>query len=408
MSALSETCTPAQLIAQRSVDHLARNLRGYDARFLFALTSDRKCSDPRDRIFAILGLLPPDLTQHILTLYSLPVGDVYTQVFLAAIRTTCRLGVIDFASPLDNIDNHFTWRPDFTKSVFERYSVAEGSFASSNSAAQVVFQQPHNLHVRGISGGLIRAISPTVTSHAKDDYPRICAMISTHFSNFTEEECLDAYLWTMTQGHLRDRWDDHSTTPSLQQARAIFRYTCANATDAVPEIFRDWVASNLTRQSYGRYFVTDRGQLGCGPTTVLPGDEICVASGSDHPIILRDTLSDAKYRYIGPSYVHGMMEGQAFLGPLPPSWHLTIDHVGHISKFSFSNRQTREKTSEDPRLGSTRLEWEPIEKEDSSRLRFYVQHHQHKTTGEIINSDPRLQPDALKARGVDLKTFTII
>jgi hypothetical protein len=52
-------------------------------------------------------------------------------------------------------------------------------------------------------------------------------------------------------------------------------------------------------------------------------------------------------------------------------------------------------------------EWEPVERGDESRLRFFVQNYQHKVTGEVINSDPRLLPEALGVRGVKVQTFTI-
>jgi hypothetical protein len=63
---------------------------------------------------------------------------------------------------------------------------------------------------------------------------------------------------------------------------------------------------------------------------------------------------------------------------------------------------------EDPRLEALPSEWEEVDKEDEARLRFHVQHHRNKVTGEIINSDPRLLPEALGVRGVQLDTFVMI
>lgn len=163
-------------------------------------------------------------------------------------------------------------------------------------------------------------------------------------------------------------------------------------------------------QQPSRFFVTEHGQLGHGPPSVMPGDEICVALGSYHPILLRRTNSAAQsilYAYIGPLYVHGLMEGQALLGSLPLHWDLIAHHHDQKRKFLFFNQQTNE-VSEDPRLGPLPEDWEPIDKEDEARLYYYVQHYRNKITGKIINSDPRLLPEALEARGVDVTTVILV
>jgi hypothetical protein len=54
------------------------------------------------------------------------------------------------------------------------------------------------------------------------------------------------------------------------------------------------------------------------------------------------------------------------------------------------------------------LDWEVFEKEDEARLRFHVQHCRIKITGEIINSDPQLLPEALEARGVNVATVILV
>lgn len=49
------------------------------------------------------------------------------------------------------------------------------------------------------------------------------------------------------------------------------------------------------------------------------GDVIAVLLGFDAPVILRPGVSD-HYASVGETYVHGLMSGEAILGPLPPVW----------------------------------------------------------------------------------------
>ncbi|KAH4013036.1 hypothetical protein HBI73_211990 [Parastagonospora nodorum] len=399
-------------VNRRFTDHLSRNLRGYSPMILFALASDRKCSEPRDKVFAILGLLPPTLTRRIRPLYSLPVEDVYMQACVATIQSTRRLGILECANPQHSTGDYATWVPNLTQSIFRRYSVGRSSLASSFSASHVSFQSPCCLQVRGVLHGRITAVSHITTSHATHDYPTVCEIIDRQFPNMTDEARLSTYLWVVTQGYLSDRWHKHVATPTLREAQAMLRDACINVTPNVQKTYRDWFESNLTEQRSGRFFVTDHGHVGCGPPSIHVGDQICIALGSDHPILLRRTVTEDEstmmHRYVGPSYIHGLMEGQALLGPLPHSWDMIIDHSNHISSFSFLNHQTKVCTTQDPRLGPLPLEWEAVEKEYETRPPFYVQHHRNNVTGEFINSDPRLSPEVLKARGVDVTTIVLV
>jgi hypothetical protein len=54
------------------------------------------------------------------------------------------------------------------------------------------------------------------------------------------------------------------------------------------------------------FFVTKRGVFGLGPAEVQPGDEVCVLLGSPVPMILRP--EGVPRQYIGQAYVHDIME----------------------------------------------------------------------------------------------------
>ena len=72
----------------------------------------------------------------------------------------------------------------------------------------------------------------------------------------------------------------------------------------------------------------------------------------------------------------------------------------------FFNSETGETTAEDPRLGRL-AKWDRIERvvdwDDSMQYDFF----KHKETGEVINYDPRLEPEALEAKGMQLTWFSL-
>ncbi|KAL8876952.1 MAG: hypothetical protein Q9198_004939 [Flavoplaca austrocitrina] len=70
-----------------------------------------------------------------------------------------------------------------------------------------------------------------------------------------------------------------------------------------------------------RLFLTSHGLLGVGPTTLMEGDCLFIAKGSESPLLLRPIHGSAieggqqenlpKYQFVGRCYVHGIMDGEA-------------------------------------------------------------------------------------------------
>lgn len=123
------------------------------------------------------------------------------------------------------------------------------------------------------------------------------------------------------------------------------------------------------------------------------------------PTILRPA-SNGTFKVIGHSYIHGIMHGEALLGPVPKPWtprRRMNWRGGHEACFKHTVTEEIVGMTEDPRLYVVSEEWERLDNDDPHR----IQKWKNKETGEIINSDPRLLPNALIERGVRLQTFTL-
>jgi len=125
-------------------------------------------------------------------------------------------------------------------------------------------------------------------------------------------------------------------------------------------------------------------------------------------MILRSDPS-GKFKVIGICYVHGLSDSSCLPGLLPKSWKVDVEwDSSALPVYHFVNSSTNEKTIEDPRLGPLPKEWRRIDAERGRDDPVASQTFKSRNTNEVIDSDPRLLPEALKARGVPLVTLPLI
>jgi len=129
-------------------------------------------------------------------------------------------------------------------------------------------------------------------------------------------------------------------------------------------------------------------------------------------MVLRpDGTRPGHYIYVGSGYMHGFMDGEALLGPLPPPFSVQIkrdveDSSGYENPH-YLNAETGEITTKDPRLGPVPAGWEELVLDRTPDDPRIIARFRNTITGEVINSDPRLFPAALEERGVKLETFSL-
>ena len=64
----------------------------------------------------------------------------------------------------------------------------------------------------------------------------------------------------------------------------------------------------------------EEGYIGLAPRAAKAGDLVCVLLGSNSPFLLHP-LTNNQYQLVGHCYAHGIMNGEALLGPLPGDFH---------------------------------------------------------------------------------------
>jgi hypothetical protein len=64
-------------------------------------------------------------------------------------------------------------------------------------------------------------------------------------------------------------------------------------------------------------FRTNGGDLGYGPLSISPGDQVWVLENGRVPFVLRPVADGKNFELLGECYVHGVMDGQLFPNGTP-------------------------------------------------------------------------------------------
>ncbi|KAI0968156.1 HET-domain-containing protein [Xylaria arbuscula] len=371
----------------------------------------RGCADARDKVYACMNLLDPAVRKHIVADYSKSTLDVFKEVFLGFLGREERLAQLPYAGNCTLPASAWpTWLPDWSNHVSTIMSFAHR--VSSISAAGAKYIAPNKLQVHGFSFAQISITGGQVTSG--DGFSGVVKFLEDlgledlQTSNYPNgETLLDAYIQTIFLGLLDERYFGFGY-PTLSQIRD----TLTKLKDYDGNVDRSiQLDIHVTRTaSAGKMFTTSNGYLGKTTSPIQPGDDVFIILGCDGPMILRPT-SAGEYEIVGDCYLHSVMDGEALLGALPHPWKVKLlnDERGfRIPKFY--NSDSIEIREYDPRLDSIPIlaEWELIEfqwtREDPNTCRKF----RNKATGEIINSDPRLFPEALLERGILVKSITLV
>ncbi|CAN9308419.1 unnamed protein product [Alternaria alternata] len=370
----------------------------------------RLCFDMRDKIYGLLSLLPPQLAALIKPDYTISYQDVCKGFCLNYMHITARLDLLSLCSPQRSDETgaiFASWIINLSPIPFETVNLDVTQAAAAFSRSEYIYVPPHRLNVTGIRHARVvtrsAPIPPNIAQAAE--------LLETHrpsgWSNIlypTGESMLNAWIRLLQLDVLRNRIIDYPPAPLLEDLKTRW-------SDAVTQDLTPWetsLISPLTIQdlSGASLMELDNGYLGFGPSTALPGDSLVVLLGCFTPMILRP-LENGAYIIIGRCYVQGLMDGEALLGDLPRSWTVQEHYDDGASVFKYYNRDTECLTSKDPRLPPLHESWRKVCRQRTPDDPVNVAYFEHIPTGRIINSDPRLLPDALRSRGVNLETFAL-
>ena len=309
---------------------------GIDLRF-FLDSRDRNATDPRDKIYALRGLITNDeFAEGIKVDYAKSVERVYTDFSKHLLTISLDLRILSTV-----ILRHRTtttlklpsWVPDWSQpkyggGILQRYYrfAPDRLFrAAATSTPRVhVAEDSDTVSVEGIHLDTVERVVP------------IKSILNARNSN----SCfVDATILHKLSGDITSQTAYPFTSePSWA---AVFRTLTADRTALSPRIhaeyrakflsrFNDFelndsgVPHNLPEQAWAEIskgigaiiedkdmFVTTSGRLGLSQEGFAIGDVVCVFCGGEVPFMLRPRSHDEKFEFLSECYVHGAMDGEA-------------------------------------------------------------------------------------------------
>jgi hypothetical protein len=367
------------------------------------------CSDQRDRVYAVMNMLPEHQKQFIgHPDYTLPALEVWKRAVLSYIRHYKKEGpeclsllILDECAGEEPFEKP-TWLPNWeVKDPTDptRTFTFLGMSGSLMTPSVEYIEHGDILRVLGVRIQRIQGLVP-IPSRAKllsgvQDFMR---EIDIHKSYPGGRTYLDACGYTFLGGQVQEQTspprDDKPTEAEIRQG-----------VNAIISAEGDFAAQpNLTSLKFqaissdclvGRNLLkTDDGYIGVAPRNAQVGDQIVALAGGYSPVILRPSKQDSsKYHLIGSCYVEGFMWLEGFLGPLPANHRYVAHHTPGENYVSFKvlNSETQGFTAGDPRL----MSW-PI-----------VEEYLHACDkDDLYTVDPLA--DSSKKMGVDAEFFDII
>ncbi|KAI0552388.1 heterokaryon incompatibility protein-domain-containing protein [Xylaria curta] len=341
-----ETLSGANFISRRTMRLVTSQRTHFRLQDLLLETSANlgewtyEATDPRDRVFALLGLSSDGSLLDISCDYDRPCRAIYTEVAEKILTQSNSLDILYAISGPKNVMYLPSWVPDWTVSNPASFGLrqlhrfcASGYFSSS----QPSFSSDTFGNRLLTLGGCIFDTVHTIMTMRWDPqwdtefyrHPDAVQFIQTlrsfgtnHPTAYNSEAARMEALWRTPLADCDAFFGPSQTARPSASARMKASFDAFMEVNALDEKAR--VAASkpylhvMGLQSRQRQiFISSQGYFGLGQDSMTTGDIVCLLFGGDSPFILRP--SRFGYRLVGEAYVHGIMHGEYLAANNPPA-----------------------------------------------------------------------------------------
>ncbi|KAK2773183.1 heterokaryon incompatibility protein [Colletotrichum kahawae] len=279
----------------------------------------RQAHDPRDKVYALLGLFPPGTLPRVeICDYEIPVAEVYENLTLDLITDEQSLRPLvgnPRLKPVRATPNLARWAIDLKGVPIHEIEYWHHTFDSMHFRAdggrRMEFQyQQGMLGLTGVFVDTIERVEPglmLIGKHAS--YELLAEALQRWKSTGPDEEALGRLI---INDLVRDSYGDPVQRASTADAHVAMEYL-RNRTG------EGWIHDQiLMTVKNSVYFTTKSGLIGRGHLEMQADDEVWVFNGGSVPFTVRPrggtkpVDNDLEYDFVGYSYVHGVMDGEAY------------------------------------------------------------------------------------------------
>ena len=312
----------------------------------------RQVTEPRDKVYALLGLVDPDQSSRFDPNYSCRVEDLFIKTAVCNISWCRSLQSLHFAANIESSLNIPSWVTDWDsyrqggiktalQTRYEMYDAARG--VEWSGTFRGMESEPFSnctFSTDGIWFDKVRLIGELSDfEQLKDNYVTLKQWLSLVMDYFKVPDLAQPYIGG---GELKNAFWRTLTVDVVVSATRGKEIWYKRASECHGEDFWSWwtavlggaleisqgsamnalLANITTAISRRRFFITDKGYIGNGPAKMQPGDEIFILCGGKMPLVLRPDLSERfqqglsqesrpLHALVGDCYIHGIMDGEA-------------------------------------------------------------------------------------------------
>ncbi|KAK9420299.1 putative HET-domain-containing protein [Seiridium unicorne] len=363
--------------------------------------NEASCSDPRDRIFAVLDLLVDrEKNLDIRPDYIHPKAQVYKNVVLQHMRYFGGCDIIRECQYDDKVHEP-SWVPDWSRKS-DVLDLIRSTLASSQIFATSRIIGDQILQVAGVEVAKLERTSAQLPGALMNwDNPEVLINTLRDIIN-NDMNLQDQYRCGGTLGEawaaalIANGYDTIESPKNLgrptRQQGELFIANLASKQFSVDHKLIDdlYVRTVIEYTSSRRVFCGTGGLVGICPGVAELGDWVCILIGCRSPMILRPAIGKGlTFKVIGECYVHGYSYGEALLGPLPPGVLPVFSRTD--SSWKFTECDTGKLLLHDPRLEALGL----LDIDSAQRL---------KDETEVRY---KVEPDLIEKRGVPVLNLCI-
>jgi hypothetical protein len=391
---------------------------GEELSYLLEKTARMNCFDPRDRLYAIRSLAYPKVRGLIIPDYGIGVEEAFRDFTVRLIGEYEDGGNILTRCTLRNTPSTRqmpSWVPDFS-SPTDLLLINGFRPCGQSKFGGVVTNE--SLSLQAVKMATISTLmSPLQPDYTYTEIIKACRSWEASCESNVYAgggSTANAFIDTILCGWREELFPHpgNMTFLTLENCRKALdgfgKDIESDDMESLATRFGQSVRSTVRR---GRFFKTLEGFIGLCPDSARAGDVVVIGLGVNSPLILRPVTHEGKscYLVVGTAYLSGAMHIEAFFGSVPVGWELTYQFFNDSYRMVFTQGDVL--TQEDPRVAlppQWRYKYVPQKDEPNTPKEMLDFDFENVKTKETSWYDPRLTPEALRERGVNLQEFILV
>jgi hypothetical protein len=306
---------------------------------------NRQATDPRDRVYALVGISTAREDPDFVLDYSRSVQEVYISAVKHVLSFSGSLGIICSVHPGSTIPDLPSWVPDWTITVGTsktRASVSErspcvGAYLDADAS---ISADGRKLTTKGFRIDSIEYHGKTWIRHPHSsladletfhawrkqlitikgtdiEHQRAFARSLVIYGGLEDKEMSEEMLLGAFGSLTMRLLPEQQIDPQLTEYTRLWRTTNpkTNSTEDSIKALEVGLVKMTALCALGRQlFISREGKIGTATNDVRGGDVICVLFGCSLPIVLRERENDGGYILVGEAFVDGMTDKGAIAG----------------------------------------------------------------------------------------------